>query len=205
MLWNDILNFVITNGFKFLIVLGFCLIIYILTRYVKLLYLFRYCRKLAKLYNGNLEKTRPLFLRIFFNFKEADIKISFADKKLYVMFIRIKPKTAIRFIDSNTFEKIRYRKAIIPISNSKGLSPGSGYAVEFGQGSEVVPKSSTSKFTFNYNSDALGLILFTENPSEIQVFDSSRNNYNIIGNGEMAYSRYIGGRSFIKKWIERNN
>lgn len=205
MFWNDILDFFIKHGFKFLFVLAFGLIIYILIRYVKLLYLFGYCRKLARLYNGKLEKIHPLFLRIFVNFKEADIKIRFADKKLYVMFIRIKPKTAIRFIDPNTFEKIRYRKAIVPISNSKGLSPGSGYAVEFGQGSEVAPKSSTVNFTFNYNSDALGLILFTENPSEIQVFDSSRNNYNIIGNGEMAYSRYVGGRSFIKKWIERNN
>ena len=205
MLWNDILNFVITNGFKFLIVLGFCLIIYILTRYVKLLYLFRYCRKLAKLYNGNLEKTRPLFLRIFFNFKEADIKISFADKELYVMFIRIKPKTTIRFMDANTIERIRYRKAIVPSSNSKGLTPGSGYAIGYGQGSEVTSKSSITTFNFNYNSDALGLILFTENPSEMLIFDSSRNNYNVIGDGEMAYSRYIGGRSFIKKWIERNS
>ena len=51
----------------------------------------------------------------------------------------------------------------------------------------------------------LGLILFTENLSGILVFDSPRNNYNIIGDGEMAYSRYIGGRSFIKKWIERNS
>ena len=205
MLWNDILTFFIKNGFKFLLVLVFFLIIYILTRYVKLLYLFRYCRKLAKLHNGNLEKTHPLFLRIFFNFKEPDVRIRFEDRELYIMFIRIKPKTTIRFMDANTIERIRYRKAIVPSSNSKGLAPGSGYAVVYGQGSEVTSKSSITTVNFNYNSGALGLILFTEDPSEMWVYDRSCRNYNIIGDGEMAYSRYVGGSSFIKKWIERNN
>lgn len=205
MFWSDILDFVTKNVAKFLFVLAFWLMIYILIRYAKLLYLLKYCRKLARLYNGKLEKTHPLFLRIFFNFKEPDVKIRFADKELYVMFIRIKAKTTVRFIDANIIEKIRYRKAIVPSSNSKGLSPGSGYAVTFGQGSDVTSKSSITKFNFNYNSDSIGLILFTENPSDICAFDSSRNNYNIIGDGEMAFSRYVGGRSFIKKWIERNN
>ena len=204
MFWNNIFELFEKNSFKYLFLLAFCLIIYILTRYVKLLYLFRYCRKLAKLYNGNLEKTHPLFLRIFLNFKEADLKIRFADKELNVMFIRIKPKTTIRFIDANTIQKIRYRKAIVPSSNSKGLSPGSGYAVVYGQGSEVTPKYSFTKFYFKYDRKAVGLILFTENPSGISVFDSSRNNDDIIGDGEMAYSYYVGGRSFIKKWLERN-
>lgn len=205
MLWNDILNFLAEKWITILSVLIFCLLAFVAIRYIKILMLFGQCRKLAKLYNGNLEKKRPLFLRIFFNFKEADIKISFADKELYVMFIRIKRKTTIRFMDANTIERIRYRKAIVPSSNSKGLSPGSGYAIVYGQGSEVTSKSSITTFNFNYNRDALGLILFTENPSEMLVFDSSRNNYNIIGDGEMAFFRYVGGRSFIKKWIERNN
>lgn len=205
MLWYDILNFLAENWISILSVLIFCLLVFVAIRYIKILILFGQCRKLAKLYNGKIEKLHPLFLRIFFNFKEADVKISFADKELYVMFIRIKPKTTIRFMDANTIEKIRYRKAIVPSSNSKGLTPGSGYAIVYGQGSEVVSKSSITTINFNYNSDALGLILFTENLSGILVFDSPRNNYNIIGDGEMAYSRYIGGRSFIKKWIERNS
>ena len=204
MLWNEIWDFVIKNGFNFLFVLGFCLIIYILRRYVKFLYLFRYCRKLARIYNGILEKIHPLFLRIFIDSKEPDVKIRFADKELYVKFIRIKQKTTIRFIDANTIEKIRYRKAIVPNSNNKGLTPGSGYAIVFGQGSEVTPISSTAKINFNYKSDAIGLLLFTENPSGICVFNSSHKNYDIIGDGETAYSYHVGGRNFIKKWIERN-
>lgn len=203
MLWNDILNFLAENLGWILVILALVLLTFVSIRYIKILNLFASCRKLAKLYNGKIEKLHPLFLRIILNFKEPDIRIAFNDKELFVMFVRIKSKTSIRFTDINNIEKIRYRKSIVPYSHNKGLSSGS--VVTFNQGSEVTAKSSKFNFEFNCNDSAIKLILFTENVSEIRVYDDVRKNDDIIGDGEVAYAYHVGGRDFLKKWIERNS
>lgn len=202
-MWDSILEFVSGNIIEILFTIVVALLLLIFTRYIKLLYLLKYCRKLAKIYNGELTKTHPLLLKTIFNFKNADVRITFGDKELQVMFLRIKSKTAVRFVSKNTIEKIRYKKAIVPGGSNKGLTPS--YVVNYSQGSEVVEKRAKIKFDFNAHGEVLKLILFTADPSEIRFFDTSKNNDKIIGDGEIAYDYYVGGRSFLKKWIERNN
>lgn len=199
---DSILGLLLDNIVEIIVVIVAVLLFLIIKRYIKLLYLLSYCRKLAKIYNGEVKKLHPLLLKTILNFKNADVKITFGDKELYVMFVRIKNKTVVRFVSENTIEKIRYKKAIVPSSQNKGLTPS--YVVTYGQGSEVSEKRSQMRFDFDQQEESIKLILFTADPSEIRVFDTSKNNDKIIGDGEVAYGYYIGGRSFLKKWIERN-
>ena len=198
-----IINFLTEYKIAILSVTLVCLITFALIRYIKLLSLFKYCRKLSKLYGGKLKKFHPLFLRVIFNFKTPDIKISFNNKDLFIKFIRVKSKTTVRFTSESSIEKIRYKKAIVPSPHNKGLTPS--YVANYSQGSEISAKSSKMNFMFDAPDESIKLILFTENVSEIRVFDMSKVNDSIIGDGEQAYGYYVGGRKFLKKWINRNN
>lgn len=202
-MWSQIVDIFKENWFNIALIAAIVVLAILIARYIKLLSLMKYCRKLAKAYDADLKKSHPLFLKTILNFKKADVKMHFDDKELQVKFLRIKPKTAVRFVSENIIEKIRYKKAVVPSSNNKGLTPS--YVVNYSQGSEVVEKRSKMKFNFSQQGEVLKLILFTADPSEIRVFDASRNNDKIIGDGELAYGYYVGGHNFLRRWLSRNN
>lgn len=202
-MWSQIVEIFKEKWFNLVLIAAIVIFVILIARYIKLLSLMKYCRKLARVYDANLKKSHPLFLKTIFNFKNADVKINFDDKELQVMFLRIKPKTVVRFVSENTIEKIRYKKAIVPSGGNKGLTPS--YVVNYSQGSEVTEKRSKINFDFDSQGEMLKLILFTADPSEIRVFEENRNNDKIIGDGEIAYDCHVGGYHFLKRWLKRNN
>ena len=92
---------------------------------------------------------------------------------------------------------------MIPYNRSKGLAPS--FVDSYGSSIEINSKSSKIKIQFTHSEDSIDLILFTEDTAQIRIFNDAKKNDDVIGNGEQAFGYYVGDRSFLKKWIERNN
>ena len=162
------------------------------------------CRRLSKIHNGEIIKKHLIFPLVFIPRKGADILMNFSSgKSVAVKLICLKPKTTVRFTDDNTVEYIRYRRAIGLQGNNKGLTPS--YRVMGAQGIEVEPLIKKRKIVFSETEDVTKLLFFTNEPSDIFVYDDAVKNYRIIGEGENAFGYIVCGYKFIKKWMERNN
>ncbi len=181
------------------------IICYIITkRYIRLLRMFSDCRQLAKIHNGEIIKKHLIFTLVFIPRKGADILMKFSsEKSVAVKLICLKPKTTVRFTDDNTMEYIRYRRAIGLQGENKGLTPS--YRVMGAKGIDAEPLIRKRKIVFWEPENVKKLLFFTNEPSDILVYDGIVKNYRIIGEGESAFSYIVCGYRFIKKWMKRNN
>lgn len=199
---QEFLNLLIENAAWLIFFISLGVLGFFFKRYLRFQYLFKSCRALAERYEGRLEKTAPLVFRVFKKSKHPDVKMFFAETAVDVMFVRIKKKTALRFRDEHTMEKIRYRKAFPLGGNNRGLFPST--VVTFAGGNEIESLSKLVKLNFPCDDGGLRLLLFTENPSQMWVYDPERKNYDMIGDGETAFGYIVGGRHFLQKWMARN-
>lgn len=173
------------------------LVIIFFVRYIKLMHLYRDCRRLTDMYRGKLTKMRPLFLRALISLDGADLKLDFRSKDVFVKFVFIKQLTTLRFKNAGEVELIRYRR-FVPVRVSRGkISAGGGF---YG---DITRKRKRKKLNFAFPQNAIGLLLFTNDPSEIQVYNRDSGRNELIGNGEWANGYCVGGYGFIGEYVNR--
>lgn len=185
-----------------LLIAALCAAIWYMKRYLRLRRMLADCRKLTAHYNGTLTLLHPLCIHAVCPYRNATIRMKFQKETVDVRFILLKPKTTIQVLDKNTLKFIRYRRGIGLQGTNKII--GASYHVMGAKGYDNGASIQKRNIDFVTPDGARKLILFTADPSIIEVYDDVRHNYDTIGDGELVYGYHIGGYSFIRKWMERN-